>query len=217
MRSHPLRALVLALGLLLVLPPSAAQVAPMRSRLSPALALARICVSEAGWDCFTTGDGYAIHEVLLRGAERHAMTYSTFARTYSPRAVGDHPGRLRPWIGGLREDGDEPYSWPRITTRPRRDGMVGVEPHPPWSSYRERWLGVLAQAREVALWTLGDVEEWGLCEGPVHDWGGAMDRARAERIGLIEVECGDTSNDFYARPSQLEPLAEGENLEPSPE
>jgi hypothetical protein len=189
-----------------------------RVRLSPALALARICVSEAGWECWDTGDGVAIHEVLLRGAERHAMTYSTFARTYSPRAVGDRPGRLRPWIGSLNEAGDAPFSWPRITTHRRRDGMVAVEPHPPWSAYRERWLAVLAQAREVIGWTLDDVDEWGLCEGEVHDWGGAMDRARAERIGLIPIDCGETRNDFYARPSLVQdepaPVSEVENLEP---
>lgn len=29
-----------------------------------------------------------------------------------------------------------------------------------------------------------------------------MDRARAERIGLVPVSCGaDTRNDFYCRPS----------------
>jgi len=181
-------------------------VASGQDRRVPAyLALARICVSEAGWECFDTGDGLAIHEVLLRGAERHDMTYLTFARTYSPRAVGDRPGRLRPWIGGLREDGGEPYSWPRVTTRPTSAGLVRVEPHPPWSNYRDRWLTVLARAREVvAGYALSDVGEWSPCDGEVHDWGGAMDRARAERIGLIPVECGDTANDFYARPSIVE-------------
>ena len=218
MRSQTLLAL-----LLLLLLPLASASGQRAARLSPALALARICVSEAGWDCFETLDGLAIHEVLLRGAERHAMTYSTFARTYSPRAVGDRPGRLRPWIGGLREDGGEPYSWPRITTRPISGGLIRVEPHPPWSSYRERWLAVLAQAREVvADYALSDVDEWSPCDSEVHDWGGAMDRLRAERLGLIEVDCGDTANDFYARPSQLdvEPEPEPspvENLEVTPE
>lgn len=170
-------------------------------RISPHLALARICVSEAGWTCFETGDGVAIHEVLLRGALRHGMRYGTFAATYSPRATGVEASRLRPWIGSLREDGDTPYSWPRIISRTRRDGTVAVEPHPPWSHYRDRWLAVLERAREVVRLSLGDVDEWGVCAQPVHDWGGAMDRDRARRIGLIEIECGDTSNDFYARPS----------------
>lgn len=182
-----------------------------------ALLLARICVSEAGWDCFESGDGYAIHEVLLRGAERHAMRYETFARSYSPRATGMAPSRLRPWVAGLRADGGEPYSWPRVTTRPIPGGLVRVEPHPPWVSYRARWLAVLERAREVVSWRLDDVDEWGLCDGPVHDWGGTMDRARATRLGLLDVDCGGTSNDFYARPSQLEPLADVENADVTPE
>jgi hypothetical protein len=184
-----------------------------------ALLLARICVSEAGWECWETGDGYAIHEVLLRGAERHEMRYETFARSYSPRATGMAPSRLRPWVSGLRADGGEPGSWPRIVTRPGRDGMVRVEPHPPWASYRTRWLAVLSRAREVVSWRLDDVDEWSVCEGDVHDWGGSMDRDRATRLGLLDVDCGETSNDFYARPSQLdEPsLVEVENLDVDPE
>jgi len=166
-----------------------------------ALLLARICVSEAGWECFETGDGYAIHEVLLRGAERHAMRYETFARSYSPRATGMAPSRLRPWVAGLRADGGEPYSWPRVTTRPIPGGLVRVEPHPPWVSYRARWLAVLDRAREVVSWRLDDVDEWSICEGEVHDWGGEVDEARAHRIGLVPVGCGETANTFYCRPS----------------
>lgn len=168
-----------------------------------ALLLARICVSEAGWECWQTGDGYAIHEVLLRGAERHGIAYAAFARRYSPRATGAHPSPTRPWIGDLRADGEAPSAWPRVITRRRADGTAAVEPHPPWGIYRPRWLAVLAQARVVASYALDDVDEWGSCEGPVHDWGGSMDRDRATRLGLLDVDCGDTSNDFYARPSQL--------------
>lgn len=165
------------------------------------LVLARICVSEAGWDCFESGDGLAIHEVLLRGAARRDTTYVDFARTYSPRATGAVPSRLRPWVGGLREDGEAPSSWPRVVTRTRHDGSVAVDPHPPWSRYRGLWLAVLARARSVTALTLEGVGDWSPCARSVHDWGGAMDRARAERIGLIPVDCGETSNDFYARPS----------------
>jgi len=55
-------------------------------RMSPTLALARICVSEAGWACWETGDGLGIHEVILRGADRHDMSYAGFARSYSSAA-----------------------------------------------------------------------------------------------------------------------------------
>lgn len=79
-----------------------------------------------------------------------------------------------------------------------------VLPHPPWSRYREAWLTVLEHATEVSTWTLDDIDEWSVCDGQVHDWGSPrLDRARAERLGLVEVECGDTQNDFWARPSLL--------------
>lgn len=208
MRSHHFA----AFALLLLLPLAAVQ-AQHAGRSSPALLLARICVSEAGWECFDTRDGVAIHEVLLRGAERLGISYSSFARTYSPRATGFEPSPLRPWVGGLREDGAAPSAWPRVITRRRADGTSSVEPHPPWAIYRPRWLAVLARAREVVGYTLDDVDEWSPCDGSVHDWGGAMDRERARRIGLIEVECGETSNDFYARPSQITDAAPLVNLE----
>jgi hypothetical protein len=70
----------------------------------------------------------------------------------------------------------------------------------------------------VADYALSDVDEWSPCDSEVHDWGGAMDRLRAERIGLIPIDCGETRNDFYARPSLVQdepaPVSEVENLEP---
>jgi len=173
-----------------------------QTRISPALALARICVSEAGWECFDTQDGLAIHEVLLSGASRHNMSYVSFARAYAGRVMGVRPHnseRLR-WVGALREDGNQPSNWPTMVTR-RVGGVIRVDSMPPWSSYRARWLAVLARAREVVRLSLEDRVDWSPCPEEVHDWGGAMDRERANRAGLIEVECGETSNDFYQRPS----------------
>lgn len=178
-----------------------------QNALTPSVALARLCISEAGWQCFDTGDGLGIHEVVLRGAARQGIRYESFARAYARRLFGarthDVP-RLR-WVGELNEEGTAPASWPRTWTV-RRGGVTRVEPHAPWASFRSRWLAVLARAREVtADLTLDDVDEWGVCDTPVHDWGGWMDRDRAARMGLVEVECGvtedGTRNDFYCRPS----------------
>jgi hypothetical protein len=177
------------------------------ARMSPELALARLCVSEAGWTCWETGDGLGIHEVMLRGSARTGLRYETYARSYARRLFGARPHdlpRLR-WVGQMEPSGAEPSAWPRSMTR-RVRGSVRVEPHAPWSAYRARWLAVLARAREVmSELTLDDVDEWGVCDRPVHDWGGWMDRARAERIGLVPVDCGlsggSTRNDFYCRPS----------------
>lgn len=188
--------------LLLTVPRAGAQ-----NQLTPAVALARLCVSEAGWTCFETGDGLGIHEVMLRGSARQGIRYETFARAYARRLFGARPHdvpRLR-WVGELNEAGTAPASWPTTLTR-RSGGVVRVEPHAPWASYRARWLAVLERAREVvADLTLDDVDEWGVCDTPVHDWGGWMDRDRAARMGLVEVQCGlteaGTRNDFYCRPS----------------
>ena len=179
-------------------------VAQGQSRISPALALARICVSEANWTCFETGDGLAIHEVILRGAERHGMSYVAYAASYSGRVVGSRvPSTERGrWIREMSESGDTPASWPTQSFTTGRDGVVHVHRATPWSHYREQWLAVLARAREVVReYELSNLTDWGVCSSPVHDWGGSMDRDRAERLRLIEVECGGTRNDFYARPS----------------
>jgi hypothetical protein len=172
-------------------------------RLSPALALARICVSEAGWNCFDSGDGLAIHEVILRGAARHDMSYSGFARSYSSAAGRErrHLSERMRWIRELSATGAAPPSWP-THRHIRREGRVEVRPSIPWSHYRESWMAVVERAQEVVgRYALDNIRVWGICASPVHDWGGAMDRERANRIGLIEVECGETRNDFYARPA----------------
>jgi hypothetical protein len=184
--------------------------ASAQNALTPALALARLCVSEAGWECWDTGDGFGIHEVLLRGSARQGLRYETFARAYARRLFGARPHdvpRLR-WVGEMNEAGTAPPAWPATVTH-RRGGVVHVAPHAPWLSYRARWMAVLERARTVvAEMTLDDVDEWGVCDSEVHDWGGWMDRGRAQRMGLVAVECGitddGTRNDFYCRPSVSE-------------
>lgn len=175
---------------------------PTRSRLTPAVALARLCISEANWECFESGDGLAIHEVILRGAARGG-SYTGFARGYARRLFGARPHdvpRLR-WVGQLTADCDRPEDWPTTATT-RRDGVVTTHPHPGWERYRARCEAVMVRAAEVvATHTIETIDDWSTCMRPVHDWGGWMDRARAERIGLVAVDCGDTANDFYCRPS----------------
>jgi len=162
------------------------------------LLLARICVHEAGWEA--EADCAAIHEVLVRGAEREELSYRTYAYNYAGRALRGETSRS--WVASLREDGREPEGWPETSIR--RDGdTVSVVPHAPWSAYRDRWLATLEMARRVHA---GEIRA--ACAEPVHDWGGRVDRSRARRLGLIEVECGDTRNDFYARPALREAPAD---------
>jgi hypothetical protein len=167
-----------------------------------AVLLARVCVSEASWTCWDSGDGYAIHHVLQRGARRQGISWRAYARAYARRATGavvtTHP-RLS-WVAGLREDGLAPLSWPRVITR-RVGDEVRVEPHPPWSQFRARWLAVLERAREVATWSEADHETWGMCAEPPDHWGGEVDEARAQRLGLVPIDCGPgPANTFYRRP-----------------
>lgn len=195
--------------------------AQTRNPLTPEVALARLCISEANWECFSTGDGLGIHEVISRGAAMQNVRYETYARAYAGRLFGARPhdvARLR-WVGQLQADCAEPEAWPETITHRNRDGSVEVRPHAPWRSFRQRCLAVFERARQVvAEMTYDDIDEWAICERPVHDWGGWMDRARAERIGLVEVDCDtftsttdengevqsvrtETANDFYCRPS----------------
>lgn len=196
--------------------------ADAQNTLTPATALARLCISEADWGCFETGDGIAIHEVISRGAAHQGIRYQSYARAYAGRLFGARPHdipRLR-WVGQLTPACTQPADWPRTVTQRNRDGSVTIRPHAGWSTFRSRCLEVFEHAAQVvAEHTLDDVDEWGICERPVHDWGGWMDRARAARIGLVEVDCDriasttneqtgeveevriETANDFYCRPS----------------
>ncbi len=194
----------LILGTALALVPSVSQGQDHRS-ISPALALARICVSEANWDCFTTGDGYAIHEVLLRGSNRLHTSYVGFARAYAGATLGNRPYTAtsnRQWVAELAEDGSAPAHWPNT---PRLSGARGqtvrMVPAVPWTRYRSSWLAVLAKAREVVRLTLDNVREWSPCESIAEDWGGDCDLARSQRLGMIPVVCSGTKNYFYIRPN----------------
>lgn len=185
---------------------AATPVAATTPSLTPALFLARVSVNEAGWTSFETGDMVGIHEVFLRGATFQNVSYLAYATHYSQRVAGLRPttsGRIA-WTMNLRADGREPTNWPQHVFGHAPDGSVSVRPHPAWSNFRNQWLETLAHATEVVTWTLDDHDEWGRCDGEVHDWGSPrLDRHRALKLGLVEVECGDTQNDFWARPSRL--------------
>lgn len=185
--------------LVLSLAPYAATQEARPRRPSAALTLARVAVHEAGWRSFETGDLAAIHAVLQGGAERTEVSFNAFAMAYSGRALRGETSRGS-WLVQLDPEGRTPTAWPRMTTRCRGRGsreVCAVEPHPPFSNYRESWLETLEHARAVVAGT-----ETHHCASTPHDWGGpSVDRERARRLGLIRIACGETRNDFYARPS----------------
>jgi hypothetical protein len=158
--------------------------------------LARIVVHETGWQ--DTGDAEAIYAVLIAGAEREGVSWQDFARRYSRRL---HRGEVsRRWAAELTEDCAAPPSWPRMATVRHDDGSLEVRPHRGWGRYADLCRAVMVRVREV----LAGERNHG-CERTPHDWGGRVDRARARRLGLVEVDCSlgdvETVGDYYTRPS----------------
>jgi hypothetical protein len=189
-----LLALIAALGVLLAALVAAS--AGAQRRASDLEVLARITVHEAGWE--DRGDMEAIFAVLRSGAEREGLTWRAFAAAYSPRL---HAGTVsRRWAAELVESCTAPPSWP-TTVVVRRDGSVA--PHAPWSAFRARCLAVMERARAVLAGERTDG-----CEVTPHDWGGDCDMVRADRIGLIEIDCSrgdvETVGHYFVRPSLVE-------------
>lgn len=172
--------------------------AKAQQRMTPQLALARICASEAGlprrsddgW--IIPADCAAIHAVIEAGAERTGLSYVAYARSYSTRVFDANRSDARSWIAHLSPRGDLPQGWPQGTVMTSN----GEVPAPQWSHYRQAWLELYEHAGLVLTGELTHE-----CDGAVSDWGGAMDRERARRLGMVRVECGDTRNDFYLRRS----------------
>lgn len=146
--------------------------------------LARVFISEAGWD-----------------ADRE---HAALAWTYARRTERMH--RTRGWSFGdtARAISDRTLVDPRT---PRQRWLFALPPRPtrhhrwrrrlPWRVYRDRWLAALHRAR--SFW-LGEVDD--PCSGPSELWGGrVVDKGRiycatvAYRTHAL-VECGDTGNAF---------------------
>lgn len=168
--------------------------------LTPELALARICVSEAGWEA--TDDCAAIHHVLLRGAEHRGggrRAYVSFASSYSHRLLTGDGQIQRPWLRQLDTSGSEPGLW---GFRRMRDGSLSRVDCPPWRAYRERWMAVLERARTlVRERRLDDADEWSPCDEEPHHWGcplPCVDHERATRAGWRQISCGNTVNEFWS-------------------
>lgn len=176
-----------------------------QERISDQLALARICASEAGLPRRTdagyaiTADCAAIHEALRFGAERLRVTWLTQARAYSGRVFDPERTDSRAWISHLSPSAEQPTGWPVGTVQTRRGSQLVDIPAPTWSHYRGAWQALYAHAGAIVR---GEVRHE--CSAPISDWGGDMDRARALRLRMIEVTCGQTRNTFYLRRSWAE-------------
>lgn len=146
------------------------------------LVLARICVSEAGWD--SRQDCAAIFQVL-RNVRRNDETLMGAMRRAS-RVVSEMwepTTRRHRWLVNLKLDGSEPDHFPEVADWDRH--------------YRHRWFEVIAHARALIE---GEAHAHP-CPGAVIAWGGDMDDYLALQRNLIRVDCGDTANTFWKRPS----------------
>ena len=126
--------------------------------------LARSCVGEAGFGSGASGECAAIGHVYRKRIR--TGTFWGVMRRYSA-AIKPHSANSRPWLFSLRRDGKRPTHWPAAVR---------------WSDHRDRWVETL-QAADAML--AGDTPD------PVPDavhYGGDVDRARAKRLGFVEIE-----------------------------
>lgn len=144
-----------------------------------ALALARVCVHEAGF--MSPDDCSAIHAVLVRVTQRiqGIRTIAAAAELYSPRATGRVTPRteLDRWVQQLNLRATKPPSF-------------GYS----WELNRPRWLERIEQARRLLAGT--DTHR---CEAPITHWGAPQggDLERATRARWTRVNCGETRNAFW--------------------
>ena len=189
---------LLVLGALLALfwallrwaPVSAQQEASIAS-LTPVLALARLCVNEAGIAAYRRDDCAAIHEVITWRREHlpayRGLSYVDAARRYSHDKI-TRTDRRRGWIARLTPGLDtRPHGHPRHLLwldRPRRGER------PQRTGARTHWRRTYQLALDVYR------DEIGMrCELQPHDWGSErLDAASYERDNptAIRLDCGRT-------------------------
>lgn len=137
---------------------AAAQSAP---EPDTALWLARLYVSESGWDSPT--DRAALFHALRNRQETlgESSLLSTMRRYSRPLFASDRPRRR--WVQALREDGGAPRFWPRTLT---------------WAPFADRWKAILDEARAHL-----ESPPPNPCDADIEHWGGPyVDRARLEAM-----------------------------------
>lgn len=152
------------------------------------LALARICVSESGFQIRTL-DCRLIYEVLRNRSRTGELTLGIM-RSYSTATFNRHRTDSRRWIPFLDPRGAMPRHWSEST-------------HLSWSAYRSNFLDVYRYAGYLIRHNPTYP-----CTLPVHHWGARNFRVqRLLRSGWIRVECEingrPTLNQFWLVPSSL--------------
>ena len=143
--------------------------------------LAQVCAHEAGLD--SPEDCRAIRAVHVALAGHRHTSVLAQVRLYSPRALSGRTSRS--WFATMGAWCQvAPSSWPSDLD---------------WLRNERLWFRHYIETERIVL--RGSQPE---CAGTIHDWGcrGCGDHERAQRLGLIPVQCDvETRNDFYARPT----------------
>lgn len=157
------------------------------------LALARICVSESGFQT-RTNDCTLIYHALRTRSSTGEITMGIM-RAYSGRTFDRNRADRHRWIAHLNPNFREPHGWSETVTIPwstRREGFVEVYNH----------AGSLLRTRPENT-----------CGMRIDHWGApGFRRSLHLSNGWRLVECGETLNDFWSIPEREE-ASESEVLE----
>lgn len=149
-----------------------------------ALALARICVSEAGFT-LRTRDCELIYHVLRTRSRSGELEMGTM-RAYCTKSFNKARTDNHRWVAHLNRAGREPQGWSETTTVP-------------WSRRRSAWLRVLEHTRDL----IRNRPE-NPCGDRLDHWGSKGFRKRRHlRNGWRIVDCGETLNEFWALPDRF--------------
>jgi hypothetical protein len=151
------------------------------------LALARVCVSESGFQIRTL-DCRLIYETLRYRSVTGELTMGIM-QAYSTRAFNRSRTDPRHWIAFLNPEFTQPRGWTENITVP-------------WSARRADWRRVY----EFAGYLLRYTQEYP-CTLRVHHWGARGFRYwQHRRSGWIPIDCGEeTANTFWHVPSRNNP------------
>lgn len=152
-----------------------------RADTRDALALARVCYSEAGLE--EGPDCAAILSALRNRAEKLRMSFGAMIRTYAANTFRLSRRDSRRWLAHLDASGTQPEGWPE---------------HVAWSNHRDRWLALIDRATALLEQPseYPTAQHWGMTTGE--------DLRRAIRAGWVRVVIDGARNAFWAFPSDRE-------------
>lgn len=157
-----------------------------------ALAVAKVCVNEAGWD--SPPDCDLIWQVVRSHGETD-LERLRWLRCHSPRVL-DPEGRF---CGEDRKRCAKDRGncwWSRnLTTTGRKPSGWSETEVVPWARYRSRWLRVVTYCKALVA---GGIPPRGWpCARAPDTWGGDMDEEEALDAGMVPLECRGTKNEGY--------------------